>query len=72
MYFFIQLRQSSNDALVAPLLLIYLIDLFQAGLWSQRIQPMCDKSKSLADSLPAFVLSKAISSNVKCKSACEN
>ena len=45
-----------------------LIDVFQAGLWSERFQPMSDKLKSLADSLPAFVLcSKATSSNVKYK-----
>ena len=47
-----------------------LVDVFQAGLWSERFQPMFDKLKSLADSLPAFVLcSKVTSSNVKYKNA---
>ena len=31
-----------------------------------------DKLKSLADSFPAFVLFKAICSNVKCKNARQN
>ena len=49
---------------------LFLLDVFQAGLWSERLQPMTDKLKSLADSLPAFVLcSKATSSNVKYKNA---
>ena len=46
------------------------IDVFQAGLWSQRFQLLSNKLKGLADSLPTFVLcSKATSSNVKYKNA---
>ena len=61
------------DFSITRMFLFYLflhIDVFQAGLWSQRFQPLSNKLKGLADSLPAFVLcSKATSSNVKYKNA---
>ena len=49
---------------------LFLIDVFQAGVWSKRSQLKSNKLKDLADSLPSFLLcSKAASTNVEYKNA---
>ena len=64
-------RRVTLDFMITRLFFLFpFADVFQAGLWSQRIQRMSDKLRSLVDSLLAFVLcSKAISSNAKYKNA---
>ena len=49
---------------------LFLIDVFQAGVWSKRSQLKSNKLKDLADSLPSFLLcSRAASTSVKYKNA---